>query len=78
MAAETATIRVTRETRDLLAEQASERGTSISALLADVARGMLRDAIFHAEREASRVDALNPAVRDEERAWDSAVADGLG
>lgn len=39
---------------------------------------MLRDAVFHAEREASRADARNPAVGDEERDWRSALADGAG
>ena len=77
MTAETATIRVSRETRDLLAEQARERGTSVSALLADVARNMLREAIFHSEREASRLDARNARVKAEERDWESTVADGL-
>jgi hypothetical protein len=77
MASETATIRVTRETRDLLAQQATDRSMSISALLADIARGMLRDAIFDAEREAARADARNPAVRDEDREWETTLADGV-
>ncbi len=77
MAAETATIRVTRETRDMLADQARARGTSVSALLADVARKMLRDAIFESERQASRIDARNSRVRTEERDWESTLTDGV-
>ena len=77
MAVETATIRVTRETRDLLAEQARRRGVSLSSLLADLAREAERQALFRAEREAARVDAGEPAVRAEERDWESALDDGI-
>ena len=54
MATETATIRVTRETRDLLAQQAGVRGVSLSAMLADLAHGVAREGIFRAERDATR------------------------
>jgi hypothetical protein len=77
MAVETATIRVTRETRDLLAEQARRRGISLSSLLADLAREAEREAVFRAERDAVRVDAGEPAVKSEELEWESALDDGI-
>jgi hypothetical protein len=78
MAADTATIRVTRETRDLLAAQARARGVSLSAMLASLARQAERDAALEAEREASRVDARDSAVEAEERGWETALGDGVG
>lgn len=45
MASKTATIRVTQQTRDLLAEQASERGLSLAALLAEIADEHRRQSI---------------------------------
>ncbi|MGN6189143.1 MAG: type II toxin-antitoxin system antitoxin MazE7 [Conexibacter sp.] len=77
MAVETATIRVTRETRDLLAGQARERGLSLSAMLSELARDVARDAVFRSERAAARTDASNRVARDDERAWESALGDGL-
>jgi hypothetical protein len=77
MAAETATIRVTRETRDRLAEHARERGLSVSALLADLVRKAERDAMFRAERNASRADSGDSTVVTEEREWETSLADGL-
>ena len=77
MAAETATIRVTRVTRDLLAQQASERGISLSAMLNDLARDMAREAIFRSERAASRADVEESEVKAEERAWEAALGDGI-
>lgn len=77
MAGETATIRVTRETRDLLAGQARTRGVSLSSLLADVALRFERDASFRSEREASRADAGDSRVRAEERDWETALDDGV-
>jgi hypothetical protein len=77
MAIDTATIRVRRETRDLLARQASERGMSLSALLSELARDVAREAVFRSEREATRADAGASAVRDEERDWESVVGDGI-
>ena len=66
-----------RDTRDLLAEQARERGISLAALLADLARERARETIFEAERQAIRADAQNPAVLEEMRAWETTLADGL-
>jgi uncharacterized protein (DUF1778 family) len=77
MAAETATIRVTRETRDLLANQASERGVSLSTMLADFAHDVAREAIFRAERDATRVDAGTGAVKVEDREWEATLGDGI-
>lgn len=78
MAVDTATIRVTRETRDLLAAQAHERGVSLSAMLTEMARDVAREAVFRSEREASRVDASNRDVLREEREWESVRSDGVG
>lgn len=77
MPVETATIRVTRETRDLLAEQASERGMSLSAMLTEIAYQANRDAIFRAEREAARRDAATTTAQAEQRDWDTVLADGI-
>jgi len=77
MATETATIRVTRETRDLLAEQANERGVSLSAMLSDLARDVARKAVFRAEREATRADADSERVKSEDREWEATLGDGI-
>lgn len=77
MATETATIRVARETRDRLADQARERGISLAAMLAELARSVETEAIFRAEREASRADAGDSAVGAEEHDWETAVGDGI-
>lgn len=77
VAADTATIRVTRETRDLLADQARQRGLSLSAMLTQQALEAQREAAFRAEREASRADRGNPHVAAEEREWDVALGDGI-
>jgi hypothetical protein len=77
MAAETATIRVTRQTRDLLAAQARERGVSLSAMLEEMAQEEARQAVLRSEREAARADASQRRARDDERAWEAALVDGL-
>lgn len=77
MVTDTATIRVSRETRDLLARQARERGVSLSTMLHDLARDAARQAALRSEREAARADAENPAVAAEEGEWESAVGDGI-
>jgi antitoxin MazE7 len=48
---ETATIRVSRRTRDLLTEQARERGVSVAALLGEIARELEAEAIWGSEPE---------------------------
>ena len=77
MAAATATIRVTRETRDLLARQASERGVSVSVMLSEMAREAARERAFQSEREATRRDSESSEVRAEEQDWDAAAGDGI-
>lgn len=77
MASQTATIRVTRVTRDLLAEQARERGVSLAALLAEIADERRREAIWRSEREANRVDRQSPDAQAEARDWEATLEDGL-
>jgi hypothetical protein len=77
MAMETATIRVPRRTRDILAGQARERGVSLAALLSEMAREQEMEAIWRSERQATRVDAEDPSVTAEEHVWETALADGL-
>jgi hypothetical protein len=77
MAVDTATIRVARGTRDLLAEQARARGMSLAALLAEIARERAREAIFESERQAIRADAQNPAVLEEIHLWETTLTDGI-
>lgn len=77
MSTESTTVRVSLRTRDRLAAQARERGVSISALLEELAAGADRDAIFRAEREATRAEAGIRAVREEDGDWADAAADGV-
>ncbi len=77
MTTATATIRVTRQTRDLLAGQARERGVSLSAMLAELALEAERGAAFRSEREAAQRDAGDQSVKSEEREWETAVGDGV-
>jgi antitoxin MazE7 len=77
MAAETTTIRVGRDIRDLLAEQARERGISLAALLAEIAHELELEAVFESERRAIRADAEDPAALDEMRLWEATLEDGL-
>lgn len=74
----TATIRVPRETRDLLAAYAQERGLSLSALLSEFARRAERVDALRSEREATRADSSDSAAAAEERDWDAVIGDGLG
>jgi hypothetical protein len=77
MAVDTATIRVSRGTRDLLAGEARERGVSLAALLAEIAHQRERDAIWRSERQATLVDAENPDAVAEQRLWEVSLEDGL-
>jgi hypothetical protein len=74
----TATIRVPRETRDLLAAYAQERGLSLSALLSEFAHRAERVDAFRSEREATRADLSDGEVAIEEREWEAVLGDGLG
>ncbi len=77
MAVDTATIRVARGTRDLLAEQARARGISLAALLAEIAREQELDEIFESERQARLAEAADPAVEEEMRLWEATLEDGI-
>ena len=77
MSTSTTTIRVPVQTRDRLAAQARERGISIAALLAELATRIEREAMFRAERNATRADATTQAARDEDRDWDVTTGDSL-
>ena len=77
MSTSTTTVRVSVQTRDRLAAQARERGMSISALLAELAGRADREAMFNAEREATRAESAARATRDEDRDWADASADGI-
>jgi hypothetical protein len=73
----TATIRVPRETRDLLAARARRRGISLSSLLTELARRIERADALRSERDASRADAGQVDVAAEEREWETAIGDGI-
>jgi hypothetical protein len=77
MSTSTTTIRVSVQTRDRLAARARERGISTAALLAELATRIEQEAIFRAERAATRAEAAMPAVRAENNDWDTTVSDGI-
>jgi len=77
MSTPTTTIRVPVQTRDRLAAQARERGVSIAALLTKLAARAEHEAIFRAERDATRAEAAHHAVHREERNWDDTLDDGI-
>jgi hypothetical protein len=78
MATETSTIRVSRATRDLLAEQARQRGVSVAALLGEIAEARRREDIWRSEHEANRIDEQDAEARVEMREWEDTLEDGLG
>jgi antitoxin MazE7 len=78
MATETSTIRVSRATRDLLAEQARQRGVSVAALLGEIAVARRREDIWRSEHEANRIDEQDAEARVEMREWEDTLEDGLG
>lgn len=75
--AATATIRVPRETRDLLAARARRRGVSLSSLLTELARRIEQAEALRSEREASRADAGRRDIAVEEREWEAVLGDGI-
>ncbi len=77
MAVDTATIRVARGTRDLLAAQARERGMSVAALLAEIARVRAIEAAFESERRARRAEEGDPVAEAEMRLWEATLEDGI-
>jgi hypothetical protein len=72
---ETATIRVSRRTRDLLTEQARERGVSVASLLGEISRELEAEAIWGSEREPDREDSGNGA--GEGLTWETILAAGI-
>ncbi|MDR3654396.1 MAG: antitoxin [Mycobacterium sp.] len=77
MSTNSTTIRVSTQTRDRLSAQARERGVSVSALLDELATQAEKDAIFRAEREATRMEAASRAALGEKEDWDITIADGV-
>lgn len=77
MAVDTATIRVPRDTRNRLAAQARERGVSLSALLAEIAREREIEAAYASERRAVLAEVGDPAAEEEMRLWESTLEDGI-
>ena len=75
--AQTATIRVPRETRDRLAARARDRGVSLSALLTDLAERAERADAYRSEREATKADMASPEAMAEYRLWESTLEDGI-
>lgn len=73
----TATIRVPRETRDLLAARAREQGVSLSSLLTELARRAERTDAYRSEREATRAEAGDPEALAEARLWEATLGDGI-
>ncbi len=77
MASRTSTIRVSRETHDMLARQAHERGVSMAALLHEIADERRREAIWRSERDANRIDAQDADAQAEMNDWESTLDDDL-
>jgi hypothetical protein len=75
--AETATIRVPRETRDRLAARARDRGVSLSSLLTDLAERAERADAYRSEREATKADIASPEAMAEYRLWEETLEDGI-
>lgn len=80
MASPTATIRIPKETRDRLAVLADERGVSLSALITAWTQRAFtkaeRDAAYHSEHEATRIEAENPELLVDDWLWEATPGDG--
>lgn len=74
-ASEVATIRVSRRTRDLLTEQARERGVSLTSLLGEIARELEAEAIWSSERDPDRDGSGDAAEGD--LTWETVLAAGI-
>lgn len=72
---ETATIRVTVETRDLLAREAADQGISVSKLLAEYATRTHIHRIYADERESWARALKDPAFSAEISEWDEMEQD---
>lgn len=77
MASDTATIRVGRDTRDLLAEQARAQGVSLAALLAEIAHERETEMFWESERKARQLDAQDLAAAKELKLWEATLEDGI-
>lgn len=77
MSTPTTTIRVPVTTRDRLNAQARDRGISVVALLDEWSNRAEREAAFAEERAATRAEAANPAVIEEDRDWAQSDTDGI-
>lgn len=77
MPSDTATIRVSRKTRDSLAARARNRGISLSALLTELAEGAERADAYRSEREATLADLKSPEAMAEYRLWEETLEDGI-
>jgi len=77
MATQTATIRVPQRTRELLAQQAKQRGVSLSRLLVEMAENGARASAMASERDATRADSRDPAATAEDMEWAESSGDGI-
>lgn len=77
MPAKTSTIRVSSATRDILADQARERGISLAAFVGEIAEERRREAIWRSERDAARIDERNADAQGELQDWEDTLEDGL-
>lgn len=75
--AETATIRVPRETRDRLAKAAERRGVSIAKLISEYASREHIHQIYVDERRSWAEVLGQPEVAAELELWDETAADGF-
>jgi hypothetical protein len=71
MSNDTAIIRVARRTRDLLVEEARERGVSVALLLAEIAREREAEAIWRSPRPGP--DGRSRDINVEDHAWDAVL-----
>lgn len=72
---DTATVRVSTETRDRLALVAEARGLSVAKLIAEFATREHLHQVYAQEREAWRKDLENPEFIAELELWDEAEID---
>jgi hypothetical protein len=71
MSNDTAIIRVARRTRDLLVEEAHERGITVALLLAEISREREAEAIWRSPRPGP--DGRTRELDVEDHAWDAVL-----
>jgi hypothetical protein len=71
------TIRVRKATRDIFADEAEARDTSMSSLLDELAANIKRERLYAQAREAARKDEENPEWLAEMDLWAEADLDGI-